>query len=250
MKKLPLGRLLPAGAPDVPSAEPHGEIGAQGVVIVEPVEVVAVQDLHVMLQVLLMLPPLLHGGAVAGDPDRHEDLLPERLHGRLLGTVREHQLRPGRGRQGPAAPGEIAPHAQLPIPLHILAVGPVCPLQPAGVHVLEVLRIGGGQVQEAGAALGIVRVEPDPILRDLVKGLLRGAQIPHAAHGVVGPGKVHQPRPGVVGGLGAEPGEGSLVHLAGDDHVLTLLHVHAHPHQQIGVFLQFVFKCMHFSFPF
>ena len=100
-------------------------------------------------------------------------------------------------------------------------------------------------MQKAGVVFGVVRAKAHPILRDGVENLVRGPKIPHAGQGVVGPEEVHLPGPGVVGGLCAEPGEGGLVHLAGDDQILALLDVHAHPHQQLGVFLQFVFKCVH-----
>ena len=83
-----------------------------------------------------------------------------------------------------------------------------------------------------------------------VENLLRGVEVFHPGHGVVGPIHHHLAAAGLVGLLRAQAGEGGALHRGGNHHPLAGIGVQPDPHQEAGVFAELVFHVMGPSFPF
>ena len=240
-----------ARLPDVALRQLHRQVGAQGVGVVEGLEVQLVQLLHPAGQGLDVLVPLVHAPAVAGDADRLEDGLPQLFHRLILRQVREHLLRPTGDGDGGDAPGEAAAHLQAVKVLQRRAAGLLGPDDAAVVHALEILRVAGGDGQIRRPLQGIVVVKVAPPQRHSVEHVVCGVEVLHPAQLVVAPVHHHLPAAGGIGLPGAEAGEEGALHRGGDHQRLALLDVQAHLHQQLGVFLQLFFHGFHIlpSFP-
>ena len=89
-----------------------GEIRAQAVGVVEALQVQGVELVHPILQRRQVMPPALHGPAVAVDPDGGKDGVPELGHRRVRLQTRKGLLGPGGDGHAGHAPGEAVGHLQ------------------------------------------------------------------------------------------------------------------------------------------
>ena len=238
----PGGGGLAASHPHVPFRQGDGQVGAQGVGIAQGLEVVVVEDPGPAGGGLHMGPPPLHSLAVPGDAAHGEDGLPQRVDGVLPLFVREHLLRPGPGGVGADGPLEAAGAHGVEIGPGGLGAGALPVLDAHGVHPLEHLRVRADDGQ-GGRALGQQPVEFSLlIVGEFGKHRPVRLQIALAGDEVVRPLHQHVPGAAIQGGSHAQPGQGSAFHRGGDAGGLPGLEVHAHLHQQMGVFVELCFK--------
>ena len=240
-----------ARLPDVVLRQFHSQVRAQGVGVVEGLEVQLVQLLHPMGQGLDMPVPLVYAPAVAGNAHCLEDGLPQFVHCLALRKIREHLLRPAGDGDGGDAPGEAAAHLETVEVLQGPPAGLLGPDDPAVVHALEVLRIAGGDGQVRRPLQGVVVVEVPPPQGHGVEHLVSRMEVLHPAQFIVAPVHHHLPATGLIGLRRTETGEKGALHRRGDHQRLPPLDIQAHPHQQLGVFRQFFFHGFHLipSFP-
>ena len=230
-----------AGLPDVALRQLHRQVRAQGIGVVQGLEVQLVELFHPALQRGDVRLPLLHTVPRPGDADRGEDGVPQPLLRLVRRQVREHLLRPAGDGDGGDAPGEAAAHLQPVKVLQRRAAGLLGPDDAAVVHAPEVLRVAGGDGQIRRPLQGVVVVEVAPPQRHGVEHIVGGVEVLHPSQFIVAPVHHHLPAAGVVGLRRTESGEEGALHRRGDHQGLALFHVEAHPHQQPGVFLQFFF---------
>ena len=230
-----------AGLPDVALRQLHGEVRAQGVGVVEGLEIQGVELFHPLGQGIKVSLPALHGLAVPADAHTTEDGVPEFVHSRLAVLPREDPLRPAGDGDGGNAPGEAAAHLQPVKFLQGLAAGLLGAHQAAGVHPLEVLRVRGGDGQVRRPFLGVVIEEVAPPQGHRVEDVLGSVEVLHPDHGVVVPIHDHLPAANVIGLLSAHAGKEGALYRAGDHQGLAPLYIKAHPHQKAGIFAQFFF---------
>ena len=228
-----------ARLPDVTLGQFHRQIGAKRVCIMQGFEVQGVQLLHPLMEGGEVVFPLLHRFAVAADADGLENGVPQLFHGFVFAILREHGLRPAGDGNGGDAPGEAAAHLQAVKVLQRLAAGLLGADDALGVHALEIFRVGGGDGEIRRALQGVVVEEVAAPQGHLVKDLVIGLEVLHPGHGVVVPVHDHFLAAGVVGLLGAHPGEPGALHRRGNHQALALLDIQSHPHQEAGVFPQF-----------
>lgn len=96
---------IAAAGPDVLFGQADVEARAEGVFVVERLEVQLVELIDAASQQRRMLAPALHGVTLAADADGGEDRVPELAHRLFLGGVWEDLLRPARNGDGGDAPG-------------------------------------------------------------------------------------------------------------------------------------------------
>lgn len=208
-----------------------------------------VQGVHLVPQVLQAGQVGLPGahGVAAGDAAGVEDQLPQLFHRGIFGQAGEQFFGPGgggHGRDGPLHPvvhGVAAPGHQG------LAAGGADPADLAGVQPGQGLGVVGVDVQHADAALalGVVQVAAQDVGLDVAEGFLAALFHPDAGEGVVAPVHPHVPGPGLEGAGRAQAGQGRRRQGRGEDQGLAGLDVDPYPDDEIGIFLQELFKILH-----
>ena len=225
----------------MPLRQADGQVGAEGVLIVQRDEVQLVEPVDAAVQARHVLMPARGGLAVAGDAHGREDGVPQVLHGFFLGAVWEDAPCPTRDGDRRDAPREAPAHLQAVEVGERLAARALGTDKASGVDALEILRIRRGD-GEVGRALAGVVVEKVPLpVGDLVKDGVVGVEIALARQKVVLPAHDHLAAASGVGLRDAQAREVRAVDGAGDDECLAGLDVHAQFNEQLCVFAQFFF---------
>ena len=231
---------IAAAGPDVLFGQADVEARAEGVFVVERLEVQLVELIDAASQQRRMLAPALHGVTLAADADGGEDRVPELAHRLFLGGVWEDLLRPARNGDGGDAPGASVRHHSVYIGLDGRFAAARA-RQAVGVYTAQRLGITGRDIEECCALVSIA-VEhfclPDG--ENVEHGVVR-AQKALTVHVVVRPAHHDLAAADVVGGGGAQARKKCALDRAADYDGLAPLNVQTHFNEQLCVFSEFIF---------
>ena len=199
-----------AACPTVVFWHPDGDVGADGVFVVQAVKLHLVQIFDPALEAAAMGVPC--GSGVGGvHPGGLEDGFPELFYRFLLRAAGEDLLRPFRGRGGNDAPG-VAAHVHAVI---IFPAGGISGLSPGGglseVDAGESAGVGGVDGEEAGAFSGVVIVvggKPGGNVLELAHG---GIFVFQPGDGLVDPADTDLFCTGLIGAFGYQPDQ-TIIH--------------------------------------